>query len=144
MPTVEKINSPHVLDVSAAAFEDAQRDGDEPQDHHPGHVEALFKIENKRAAGAHQKRDRQQRHYPQHIHRDSHRHGKSVKPMCTRPTEKIIISKQSEEARDTGRVATRAWQTFQQLQGCSALFDESWQWAKLDYGCPEGRLLICC
>lgn len=66
-----KKNSPHVLDVSAAAFQDAQRDGDERQDHHPGHVEALFEIENKRAAGAHQERDRQQRHHPQHIHRDS-------------------------------------------------------------------------
>lgn len=44
-------NSPHILNVPAAAFQNANRYGDNGQQHHVRHIEALFKIENKRAAG---------------------------------------------------------------------------------------------
>lgn len=60
--------SPHVFNVPASTFQYAQGDANHGQKHHPRHIEALFEIENKRAAGEHQEWDHQQRYHPQHIH----------------------------------------------------------------------------
>lgn len=44
-------NSPHILNVSSAAFQNAHRYGGNGQQHHVRHIEALLEIVNERAAG---------------------------------------------------------------------------------------------
>lgn len=61
---IMQTNSPHVFNVSAPAFQYTQRDRNQGQTHHPCDIKELFEIENKRAAGPHQKWDHQQRYHP--------------------------------------------------------------------------------
>lgn len=44
-------NLPHILNVPAAAFQNANRYGGNGQQHHVRDIEALFEIVNERAAG---------------------------------------------------------------------------------------------
>lgn len=79
-------NSPHVFNVPAAALQYTQRNRKQRQNHHPGHVKALFEIKNKRTAGPQEEGNQQQRYHPEHIHSDQRHTGKSHCPAITHYT----------------------------------------------------------
>lgn len=99
-----KKTSPHVFNVPASTFQYAQGDAKHGQKHHIRHIEELFEIENKGAAGEHQEWDHQQRYHPQHIHSGKEKKVSDVDACLG----KKLLKRCPTRLRETEKTATQA------------------------------------